>query len=161
MTKAGTWIFQRPHVSGALLALVVALAIFGQRLEERLIPVLSEVRADEIERTGDRLFWNLHFCKLRDARLDQSAFTFFYVKDPMTIAVPIVVTNESRKAAVGETPLPEGCFNIRYSAEIPTDAEAGDRVIGLVWYHSSHPFWRVREEFGVVPVPVRGRHTVE
>lgn len=144
------WAALRPNLTGMLVAIIVALALFGQKLETMFFPVIANVTVSNVRVTDDIVRWNLSFCKIRPLKLD--SFGYIYSRGSAGFSVPIVVERD-----VDDTPgtLPTGCFLIPYKAKLPTDTKPGDTIESSLWYQSFHPFWQVPQSFGVVALPAK------
>lgn len=159
------WIGKRPNISGAAIAVLIALAWFGQSIERTVFPVLGAVAVDRVWWEGNRIKWEVSFCKRRNLSLDQLGYVFFYRQHPMQTGVQILVLNETLQRRAGSSPLPRGCYEFVYSTDLPTvpwrdgmqsDVQATTGFISsTIWYSSGHPFWNLSQPFVEFEVPGR------
>jgi len=155
MTRKAAWAI---NLSGAIVALIISVAIYGQRAEEYFLPVMQNLSIQDVAMEGRRVYWTLQTCKVRGLHLDSTGFTFRYAKGTGP-GVQVQITNEATKLPAGQSPLPKRCVAVRYSSLVPMDAAQGDILEGVGWYDSFHPFWLVSQDFGkiILPAPATGR----
>lgn len=141
------------NVIGAMVALVVAVALYGQTWEQLLVPPQTNIVISDIMRVGNTVTWKRAWCKPRALELTSSSFVFSYAGQASHSAIPINVQNETLNKAVGTVSYPTGCFEVSYSALVPRDSMAGGIISGQLWYRSGHPFWDLPQDFGPIVVP--------
>ena len=143
------------HLSGAVIAFIIGLFLYGKEIESYIAPPLAQVEVKNTVRVGSGLYWTTSFCKLRDLRLDRTEFVFFYRNAdgrPYTgHLIPVQNRNEGRPA--GSSIRPPGCFTVDFSAELPNDASPEDIIVGEVFYPGLNNWWKISAPFGTVTVP--------
>lgn len=146
------WVSLRPNIAGMLVAILVTLALFGQKLETMFFPVLKDVTVMNVRIVEGVALWEVSFCKSRPLPIDN--FGYIYNRGLVGFSIPIVVERAIQNAPGN---LPTGCYFIPYMAKLPTDNKPGDTIESVVWYRSFHPFWMIPQSFGVVTLPAAAK----
>lgn len=139
------------HLFGALIAAVLAGALYGETLEEEFFPVLSNTVVSNVIRAGSVVNWHQEWCKYRNLEIVSTSYSFTYPKQ--NTGVQINVQNLTIGQPVGAVTFSAGCYGADYAAVLPKDANGGGTIKAQLWYNPGHPFWDVRADFAEVTIP--------
>jgi len=149
------------HITGAIVALIVAGFVFGSDVEKIFFPVLSDTQIEDVIVDGNQIRWKTSFCKLRSSLVKEINFHYRIGSDSLKGAqIKLDVINEDVDLRSGTLSFEPGkCYSVKHSAISPLTIRVGDRVIGEAVYYGWKNFWRITEPLGfayVRPGDVRG-----